>query len=89
MKTAQMINFLYNNYSLKTKLLILRTNIDTNQKVKVVESLFNNHPNIIKWSIDIEDIDNVLKIKVSQYSNDNDIINLIKAQGFNCNDLDD
>jgi len=84
-----MINFFYNNYNLKTKLLILKTNINTKEKIKTIESLFNKHPNIIKWSIDMEDIDNVLKIKVSKYFNENDIINIIQTQGFNCNELDD
>jgi len=37
----------------------------------------------------MEDIDNVLKIKVSKYFNENDIINIIQTQGFNCNELDD
>lgn len=83
-----MINFLNNSYNLKTKLLILRTDINTDEKLKTIEPFFNKHPNVLKWSIDIEDVDNVLKIKVSKYFNENDIINVIKNRGFNCSDLD-
>ena len=47
-------------------ILIFRTNIKTKKKVKAVKPLFNNHPVITAWSIDIEDIDNVLRIEAQE-----------------------
>ena len=71
------------------KLLILRTNIKTKKKVKVVKPLFNNNPIISKWSIDLEDIDNVLKIEAQDDLKETDLIHLVKTAGFYCEPLAD
>ncbi|TBN04905.1 hypothetical protein EYD45_06485 [Hyunsoonleella flava] len=82
-----MTNFFYFNYELKTQLFILRTDIGTQQKVKQVKSFFDSNTDIIKWSIDTEDIDNVLKIKATKNLSEADIINQLKTQGFFCDVL--
>jgi len=64
------------------KLLILRTDIKTKKKVKVLKHVFNNHPVITKWSVDTDDIDNVLRIEAKKELKEKDIIHLIKAHGF-------
>ena len=69
------------------KLLIFRTDIKTKKKVKAVKQLFNSHDNIIDWSVDLEDIDNVLWIKATEQLAENDVINLIKPKGFYCDAL--
>ena len=71
------------------KLLIFRTDIKTKKKVKAVKQLFNSHDNIIDWSVDLEDIDNVLWIKATEQLAENDVINLIKPTGFYCDALVD
>ena len=71
------------------KLLIFRTDIKTKKKVKAVKQLFNSHDNIIDWSVDLEDIDNVLWIKATEQLAENDVINLIKPTGFYCDALAD
>ena len=71
------------------KLLIFRTDIKTKKKVKAVKTLFNNNNNILDWSVDLEDIDNVLWIKTTEQLAENDIINLIKPTGFYCDALAD
>ena len=64
------------------KLLILRTDIKTKKKVKVLKQVFNTHPVITKWSVDIKDIDNVLRIEARNELKEKDIIHLIKTYGF-------
>lgn len=71
------------------KLLIFRTDIKTKKKVKAVKPLFNSHDNIIDWSVDLEDIDNVLWIKATEHLAESDVINLIKPTGFYCDALAD
>lgn len=71
------------------KLFIFSTNINTQQKVKSVHQLFNNDQNIIDFSVDIEDIDNVLRIEATDIINESDIINRVKNKGFNCVELAD
>ena len=82
-----MTNFHYFNYEVKTQLFILRTDIGTQQRVKRVKSIFDGNANIIKWSIDTEDIDNVLKIEATIDLSEADIINQLKTQGIFCDVL--
>lgn len=84
-----MINFLYNNFKSRTRLFILRTNIKTKKSLKTIKPFLNNHPNIIEWTIDTEDIDNVLKVEATSKLSEHDIINEIKQQGFYCDALED
>jgi len=70
-------------------LFILRTNIKTKSKLNSIKSLFNNHSKIIEWSIDLEDIDKVLKIRSVKNFNENDLKNLLNLKGFNCEALPD
>ena len=69
------------------KVLIFQTNIDSNQNIEAVQPLFNSNSHIIDWSVDIEDIDNVLRIEATDYLQETDVINLIGTQGFYCDDL--
>lgn len=71
------------------KLFIFSTNINTQQKVKSVHKLFNNDQNIIDFSVDIEDIDNVLRIETTDIINESDIVDRVKNKGFNCVELAD
>ncbi|MGR3301113.1 MAG: hypothetical protein ACUZ8I_01280 [Candidatus Scalindua sp.] len=63
-------------------LLIFKTDIKTKKEVKVDQPLFNNHPIITNWSIDTEDIDNVLRIEAQDDLSEKEIIHLIKECGF-------
>ncbi|WP_299886359.1 hypothetical protein [uncultured Lacinutrix sp.] len=64
------------------ELLIFRTDIKSKKKVKSIMPVFNNHSDIIKWSIDLEDIDNVLRIEAKTNGLEEDIIDLVKVKGF-------
>ena len=69
------------------KLLILRTDIKTKKKVKLMKPVFNNHPIISKWSIDTEDIDNVLRIEAEDSLHEDDVKRMVVENGFYCEDL--
>ena len=69
------------------KLLILRTDIKTKKKVKKMKPIFNNLSIINKWSIDTEDIDNVLRIEAEDSLQEADVYKLIAENGFYCEDL--
>jgi hypothetical protein len=74
-------------YYKSVRLLILRTDIKTKKKVKKVKPLLDSHPLIFKWSIDLQDIDNVLRVEASSDLKEIDITSLIKGEGFFCEDL--
>ena len=64
------------------KLFILQTNIKTKKKLNTIKALFNNHSNIIDWSIDLEDIDKVLRVRAIGSFNENDLTCLLNIKGF-------
>lgn len=71
------------------KLVILKTNIETKQKAIILKSLFYNCPQITNWSVDTEDIDKVLRIEAATHADQDKIIQLVKDQGFQCEELKD
>lgn len=71
------------------KLLIFRTDIKTKKKVKSLKPLFKEQATINKWTVDTEDIDNVLRIEAAENLTENDIIYLLNNQGFYCEPLVD
>jgi hypothetical protein len=71
------------------KVLVLKTDIQNRRIVKLVKPILNKHPMINVWSIDTHDIDNVLRIEASGSLVESDIINLLKTQGFLCEELPD
>ncbi|WP_024771443.1 hypothetical protein [Aquimarina macrocephali] len=71
------------------ELLIFRTDIKSKKKVKSLKPVLNNHSDIIKWSIDLEDIDNVLRIEATTNLSEVDVIDLVQIQGFFIKTLSD
>lgn len=71
------------------QLLIFRTSIATMQQVRAVKKIFKNQAAILDWWVDIEDIDNVLRIEAAKDLEANDIIDLLTCQGFYCEVLID
>ncbi|CAM1354438.1 MULTISPECIES: hypothetical protein [Tenacibaculum] len=71
------------------KLFIYGTDIDTKKKEESIRQLFNQDNNIINLSIDLEDVDNVLRIEATDITTEADIINKVKEKGFNCMELAD
>ena len=68
-------------------LLIFSTDITTKKKVDQISPLFSNNATINEWSIDTEDIDNVLRIETKSDLHESDIIHLLHNQGFQCEAL--
>lgn len=68
-------------------ILIFKTDIDNEQKFNYVNYLFKNHPQIFQWSLDNEDIDNVLRIEASEKMIESEIIQLLNGIGVHCEDL--
>lgn len=64
------------------ELLIFRTDIKSKKKVRSLRSVFNNHSEIINWSVDLEDVDNVLRIEATTNLSEKDVIDLIQVKGF-------
>ena len=70
------------------ELFIFKTNIQNQEKLKSIKPLLNQHPLFIKWSIDLEDIDRVLRIEAKQNTRESDVLKLIRRLGVSCEDLE-
>ena len=69
-------------------ILIFKTNIICKNDYNKIASILNTTKDILTWSIDIEDIDKVLRIESIQ-NNTQDIIITINQAGFICEELPD
>jgi len=67
-------------------ILVFKTNIDTKDKIHIVEPILNNIADEIKWNFDLEDDDNILRIDT--YNNIAQlIIKKLGTIGFYCEEL--
>ncbi len=72
-----------------SKLYLFRTDIKTKKSVKSIRTIFNHHPGIRNWSVDTEDIDNVLRVEALTGFSETDVHKLVQLLGFYCNTLPD
>jgi cell fate (sporulation/competence/biofilm development) regulator YmcA (YheA/YmcA/DUF963 family) len=70
-----------------THVLVFRTNIGTEIEKQKVKQLLESHPLVEESSVDMEDVDRVLRV-VSKHLHPEEIINLIKNGGFECHELE-
>lgn len=73
---------------MNTKLLILKTNILSKRKLQLLAPAFNEHRSIQRWTVDLEDIDKVLRIEGDSRIDQSEIIELVKNNGFYAEDLE-
>lgn len=71
----------------KTDILIFKTNIQTESDLGTVKQLLDAHHLIKKWNVDAEDADCILRV-VSQQVSAKEIISLITATGYQCQELE-
>jgi len=68
--------------------LVFKTNLSSPPLIECIAPLFNSHPCISEWSVDTEDLDNVLRV-VSSKLLEKDVIQLMQSKGFVCEVLPD
>ncbi len=68
--------------------MIFKTNINP-AEVELVRSSFNSTPAISEWTIDVDDIDRVLRVRATGNFGESDVMNLVSACGFHCEQLPD
>jgi hypothetical protein len=71
---------------IETNILIFKTNIAQPQDKELIAELLEI-PDITQWSVDMDDIDCVLRI-VTSGLDCNEIINRITSCGYFCEELD-
>lgn len=68
--------------------LVFKTNINYKKDIKKLSPVLSANPQIIKWNVDSEDVDNVLRIVPEKISAE-EIIRIVEEQGYNCEELPD
>ena len=71
------------------RFLILKTDIQSSTAVGEIAPFFDRHPLISRWCVDIEDIDNVLKIETSSALMETDVVAILSRCGFQGEELPD
>lgn len=66
---------------------IFKTNIKSQSDYNSIKFVLDLHKSIDEWSIDLEDVDCVLRIKSDSLS-DGDVVLLLKQFGFFCRELE-
>ncbi|MGY6647949.1 hypothetical protein [Wenyingzhuangia sp. IMCC45574] len=69
-------------------LLIFKTNINTKEKVESIRSLMDNNPFVDCWSVDLLDVDCVLRIEANESLTELEVQSRLLAEGFDISPLD-
>tara|TARA_R110000737_G_scaffold53512_1_gene75148 strand:- start:14198 stop:14476 length:279 start_codon:yes stop_codon:yes gene_type:complete len=73
--------------SVDDNLLIYRTNISSKKRIKLLQPFFDEHPHILDWNVDRQDVDNVLRIEVLDGIKEEEVLVFIHNQGLLCEEL--
>jgi hypothetical protein len=70
------------------RILVFKTNLRLKKDVRQMAFLFSQETGILRWNIDTHDIDKVLRIETTCLTGQ-DIIALVRAAGYCCEELPD
>lgn len=68
--------------------LVFKTNINNPRQVKSIADTLDNCPEILKWTVDLADIDKVLRIEAT-HAQCEPMIELVTRAGYACEELTD
>ena len=63
-------------------ILVFKTTLKSRKSIKGIRPLLDEHPFISSWSVDLDDIDKVLRIVASGELQEDEIINLLTSQAY-------
>jgi len=69
-------------------IFVFKTNIGTKKLVEALKPVFGRQRAISRWSVDIEDIDNVMRVVTRSKLLEVDIIKMVRGLGFECEVLE-
>ncbi len=72
-----------------SNIFVFKTDVQSRTQLEFIQKHLAPFTGVLSWSIDLEDIDNVLRVVTNGKVNTLDIIKTIKKQGVNCNELPD
>jgi hypothetical protein len=70
-------------------LIILKTDLTTKKKVKLIAPTLDQHPSINHWNVDTQDIDKVLRIEARASLSEKKVLGLLNRAGVRAETLPD
>jgi hypothetical protein len=77
-----------NEFEPKQFILVFKTNIRCRNDIYFLTPFLNSGPGILRWSVDLTDVDNVLRIE-SAHADHKQVIEIVKNAGYSCEELTD
>ena len=68
------------------EILVFKTNLINANRIQEVQETLDVHPQIIKWNVDLNDCDNILRIVANKVTS-TEIENLVLQSGYYCEEL--
>ena len=68
-------------------ILVFKTSLQNRKDIHQIAPALNNNPLIIRWSVDIEDWERILRIEAKDEACELEIAECIRALGYDCEDL--
>lgn len=69
------------------QIMVFKTDVHKPEMVNQLNSLFSMREQIEEWTVDTEDIDNVLRIVCEKSLTEYEVISLMKTKGFSCEEM--
>ena len=69
-------------------ILVFKTNLAFKKDIKKLSEFLGLQQDIIRWNVDLSDVDRILRIEPAQISA-NKIIEIVTAAGYSCEELMD
>lgn len=70
------------------ELFIYKTNVASSLAIRKLQYILDQQTKIIRWSVDVEDVDKVLKLNVKKGCTEIEFIQLLQKQNIDCRLLD-
>jgi hypothetical protein len=69
-----------------SEILVFKTNISCQEELKKIGSILSKEKNITRWTVDLEDVDKVLRIEC-EHIYPLSVIEILRDAGFTCEEL--
>ncbi len=63
-------------------LLIFETNVTSRKRLRALKPVLGKLSEVLDWTVDIEDIDHVLRIEATPNLTEADVIKVVRRHGF-------
>lgn len=70
-------------------ILVFRTSLQNKKDIQTIAKILDTHKEVIRWNMDLEDWENILRIEITKESFKNEIAARIRGLGYRCEELED